>query len=389
MKKILMYRWKAYNYLDIKEGFIKLGYQVDEIRQELESYDVDREFSERIAALIRSNTYEFVFTVNYFALISEVCEQNNILYVSWSCDNPLISMYHNSVFNKCNLICVFDKTNYLEFKQMGVDNIRYLPLAVDASRISHIINGASDLNAYENDISFVGSLYERNSYDRIEHSLPDYLRGYFDAIMNIQSDLYGAYIIDDALSPDILMQLEKYYRLDKSPGSFSSLSLIFKTTTLGFKIAQIARKRALLTLSKTMPVSIYSNSDTSDLVNVAYKGSLDYWTEMPKVFYKSKINLNLTIPNIKSGIPLRIWDILGSGGFLLTNYQAELPLYFEDGVHLVSFYSSEDMAEKADFYLKHEDSRKKIAQSGRDIVHKKHSYDVRMRELLDMINEVK
>ncbi|MBO6213917.1 MAG: glycosyltransferase [Lachnospiraceae bacterium] len=359
MKKILMYRWKAYNYLDIKEGFIKLGYQVDEIRQELESYDVDREFSERIAALIRSNTYEFVFTVNYFALISEVCEQNNILYVSWSCDNPLISMYHNSVFNKCNLICVFDKTNYLEFKQMGVDNIRYLPLAVDASRISHIINGASDLNAYENDISFVGSLYERNSYDRIEHSLPDYLRGYFDAIMNIQSDLYGAYIIDDALSPDILMQLEKYYRLDKSPGSFSSLSLIFKTTTLGFKIAQIARKRALLTLSKTMPVSIYSNSDTSDLVNVAYKGSLDYWTEMPKVFYKSKINLNLTIPNIKSGIPLRIWDILGSGGFLLTNYQAELPLYFEDGVHLVSFYSSEDMAEKADFYLKHEDSRKK------------------------------
>ena len=389
MKKILMYRWKAYNYLDIKEGFIKLGYQVDEIRQELESYDVDRDFSERIAALIRSNTYEFVFTVNYFALISEVCEQNNILYVSWSCDNPLISMYHNSVFNKCNLICVFDKTNYLEFKQMGVDNIRYLPLAVDASRISHIINEASDLNAYENDISFVGSLYERNSYDRIEHSLPDYLRGYFDAVMKIQSDLYGAYIIDDALSPDILMQLEKYYRLDKSPGSFSSLSLIFKTTTLGFKIAQIARKRALLNLSKTMPVSIYSNSDTSDLVNVAYKGSLDYWTEMPKVFYKSKINLNLTIPNIKSGIPLRIWDILGSGGFLLTNYQAELPLYFEDGVHLVSFYSFEDMAEKADFYLKHEDSRKKIAQSGRDIVHKKHSYDVRMRELLDLINEVK
>lgn len=47
-----------------------------------------------------------------------------------TCDNPLISMYHESVFHDCNYIFTFDKTNYLEFREMGVKHIWYLPLAV-------------------------------------------------------------------------------------------------------------------------------------------------------------------------------------------------------------------------------------------------------------------
>lgn len=385
MKRILMYRWKAYNYLDIKAGFQKLGYEVDEIRQELESYDIDEEFQARIEALILKNNYDLVFTVNYFALISEVCERHDLLYVSWSCDNPLISMYHKSVFNKCNLICTFDKTNLYEFKQMGVKNIYYLPLAVDTDRIDHILSTSDDLYLYQNDISFVGSLYEKNSYDRIEHTLPDYLRGYFDSLIDIQSDLYGVSIIDESLTSDIISQLEQYYKLNKSDGSFSDLALIFSTTALGFKIAQVERTRALSELADTLPVSIYSNSDTSSLSKVDHKGSLDYWTEMPKVFYGSKINLNFTIPNIKSGVPLRAWDIPGSGGFMITNYQAELPLYFEENEDIVIFYSRKDLIEKASYYLKHEEERRRIASNAHKKVSLYHNYGIRMKELSELI----
>ena len=44
-----------------------------------------------------------------------------------------------------------------------------------------------------------------------------------------------------------------------------------------------------------------------------------------------KIYLNMTIKPIQTGLPLRIFDIMGCGGFLMTNYQAELPEYFEIG----------------------------------------------------------
>ena len=54
---------------------------------------------------------------------------------------------------------------------------------------------------------------------------------------------------------------------------------------------------------------------------------------MPLVFQNSKINLNITLRSIKNGIPLRAIDIMGAGGFLLTNYQNDFGLHFTDGCH--------------------------------------------------------
>lgn len=426
---ILMYRWKAYNYRDIEQTFLLLGYTVDNIEQELGSYDVSPEFERVIEEKIRGTHYDMVFTVNYFPLISNVCERTGVKYVSWTCDNPLISMYHESVFHDCNYIFTFDKTNYLEFRGMGVKHIWYLPLAVDTERMDALLGapeevrtaGAahegmktagtvpeeigtaesvpaeigkagrrkaaqdSEMRKYRGDVAFVGSLYERNSYDKIKNRLPEYLRGYFDAVMEAQLNISGANIVEPMLTTNILEQLQEYFQLEKSEGSFSDLGLIFQTTVLGFKIAEIERRRALIELSKHYRVNVYSNSDVSDLLRIQYCGSVDYWSEMPKVFRMSKINLNFTIPNIKSGIPLRIWDVLGCGGFLLTNYQAEIPYYFKEGEDLVCFDSLEDLCEKVGYYLEHEEERKRIAWNGYRKVREKHSYIERIRTILDTV----
>lgn len=382
---ILMYRWKAYNYRDIEQTFLLLGHTVDNIEQKLGSYDVAPEFERVIEAKIRENRYDMVFTVNYFPLISNVCLRMQVKYVSWTCDNPLISMYHASVFNPCNYIFTFDKTNYLEFKGMGVRHIWYLPLAPDVDRMDALLNGAQDLAKYRGDITFVGSLYERNSYDKLKNRLPEYLRGYFDAVMEAQLNISGANIVEPMLTADILERLQEYFKLEKSEGSFSDLGLIFQTTVLGFKIAEVERRRALIELSKYYKVNVYSNSDVSDLLRIQYCGSVDYWSEMPKVFRASKINLNFTIPNIKSGIPLRIWDVLGSGGFLLTNYQAELPYYFEEGKDLVCFDGIDDLREKAGYYLAHEEERQRIAANGYRKVKERHNYRERVKTILETV----
>lgn len=382
---ILMYRWKAYNYRDIEQTFKLLGHTVDNIEQELGSYDVSPEFERVIEMKIHENHYDMVFTVNYFPLISNACMRAGVKYVSWTCDNPLISMYHESVFNDCNYIFTFDKTNYMEFRGMGVAHIWYLPLAVDVNRLDMVIDNADDLMKYRGDVAFVGSLYERNSYDKLKHKLPEYLRGYFDAVIEAQLNISGANIVEPMLTADVLERLQEYFRLEKSEGSFSDLGLIFQTTVLGFKIAEIERRRALIELSKRYRVNVYSNSDVSDLLRIQYCGSVDYWSEMPKVFCASKINLNFTIPNIKSGIPLRVWDVLGSGGFLLTNYQAEIPYFFEEGKDLVCFDGIEDMREKVEYYLTHEEERYAIAENGHRKVKEQHNYIERIRTMLDLV----
>lgn len=385
--RILVYKWKAYNYADVCEAFTNLGYEYAAFEQDLENYDEDKEFEEKLEKIIQTERCDLVFTVNYFALVTTVCAKLNIPYVVWTCDNPLISMYHKNVFHPCNYFFTFDKTNELEFKGMGVAHIWHLPLAANTKRLDYLLNHCEDLYLYENEIAFVGSLYERNSYDRLRPQLPEYLRGYFDAAVWAQQCVSGGNILEEMLTVNVLEQLQQYFKLEKSKDSFSDLGLIFATTVLGFKTAAEERRRALTELSKKYAVTIYSNSNTSDLLRVRYGGSLDYWSEMPKVFAATKINLNFTIPNIKSGLPLRIWDVLGSGGFLMTNFQAEIPYYLKNKEDLVCFESVEELTELCGYYLSHDEERRQIAENGYQKVCARHTFEQRVRQMMEIVTD--
>jgi spore maturation protein CgeB len=105
---------------------------------------------------------------------------------------------------------------------------------------------------------------------------------------------------------------------------------------------------------------------------------------MPYIFASSKININISLRSILTGIPLRVVDIIGAGGFCLTNYQAEMSEYFENGRELVWFESPGDMVEKADYFLHHDDEREKIAINGAEAAERIFSYDVLLPKVLDI-----
>lgn len=385
--RILYFRWRVFVNQDVIKTFEKLGYTVDTVVHDDEGYgdnpDIERVMEDYLND--PQANYEFVFSMNYFPGIARACHRHGVKYVSWTCDNPLISMYDKSIFLPENYIFAFDKTNYLEFKGMGVENIYYLPLAAETERVGRVITKYSGEKIYAHDISFVGSLYQNNSYDKMSYSFPEYLRGYLDAVIEAQLNISGGNIVEAMLSADILGEIQKNYKLEKSEDSFSDLSLVFQTTILGFKIAQIQRRRGLIELSKNFDVALYTTSNTEDLIRIDNRGKADYWSQMPLIFNGSKINLNFTIPNIKSGIPLRVWDVLGCGGFLLTNFQAEMPYYFENAKHLVYFEDNRELVEKARYYLSHEEERLEIAKNGYELVKSKHSYEARLKEIIGIV----
>lgn len=393
---ILLYRWKSYNYQDIIETFEQMGYEICIVEQDLQNYDVDQEFADRLDVILRQKDkiWDFVFSVNYFALIAEVCHDRQIPYVMWNCDSPMISMYHTSVFYPTNYLFLFDLSAVQEFQAMGAPHVYHLPLAVNVQRLDGLLQSRQSEQimqrrlGMEDEISFVGNLYYKNSYDSLEATMSDHLRGYFEALMEAQRDLYGVSIVDRLLTPDILEELSEIYDFKpSSEESLSDLGLVFSVTALGFKIAQLQRKSSLIALSRKHTVGLYSNNSMQDLFRVAYRGSVNYWEEMPFVFANSPINLNMTIPNIKTGIPLRSFDVLGAGGFLLSNYQIEYPLFFDLDQDLVCYYSEVDMVEKADFYLKHETERKKVVRHGYERVKADHTYSERMRKMCDILKE--
>lgn len=389
-KKILVYRWKAYNYADVISAFERAGYEVKCIYQRLMSYDINGEFAEKIERELEDNSYEFVFTINYFPVISDACQRAGVEYVCYSCDSPLISMYHESVFNEVNRIFLFDVGSVARFRALGVKHVKYLPLGVDTARLDGLFTNPSPFSAemtqlLKSSLSFVGSLYEKNSYDKTKEALPEYLQGYFDACMELESRKFGTeHFFDEMMTTDVSEKLMEKLDFKKSDRSFSQLPFVFSVTSLGFKCAQIQRKRELVALSKEHSVCLFTESDSEDLFSVKNMGPADYRSIMPWVFRESAVNLNFTIPNIHTGIPLRVWDVLGARGFLMTNHQRELDSFFEDGEDLVWFGSEDELLDKADFYLdeKNASLREKISQRGYEKVSSMHTFDQRISQLL-------
>lgn len=78
--------------------------------------------------------------------------------------------------------------------------------------------------------------------------------------------------------------------------------------------------------------------------------------------------------------------MLGAGGFLITNYQPELDLYFEPDRDLVVFESKQELAKKVSYYLEHEEIRREIAKNGYEKVKLNHSYKKRMEQMLEILH---
>jgi len=102
----------------------------------------------------------------------------------------------------------------------------------------------------------------------------------------------------------------------------------------------------------------------------------------------SKVNLGLLYegpPGATSGdlITSRTFHIPACGGLLLHERTPDLLQIFDEGVSCMCFDGAEELVAKVDQLLADEGLRERIAQRGREVVATSHSWDHRMRVILD------
>lgn len=389
---ILFYRYGNICEPDLIEQFSKIGFGVQTIEEEITNKKITpARRVELINDKLSLTDYAFVFSINFFPSVSDVCEIYQLPYVCWTVDAPIAELFSKSITNSVNRIFVFDRAQEEQLKNF-TDNVSLLPLATNVERWDSVIKGISrdDVKKYSGDISFVGSLYTDNDpLKGIE--LGDFTRGFLEGLYRAQSNFEGINLIQNSLSVSIVAEIKK-----SVPGYFEGLDnslidlsgYIAAHSVVGMHYSSIARIDYLNALSKSFDVDLYTRSDTSGLApsdGLRVKGGVATLTEMPKVFNLSKINLNMSIYPIENGLPLRIWDVLGCRGFLLTNYRENLLDYFEPGVDLDYFSDSDELVEKCRFYLEHDEIREKIKNSGYEKVRSFHTYMNRMPALIGSV----
>ena len=380
--KILNIEWKAFGNDDIKDAFRAEGHSVVGFpfsKEENARYNPEKE--EQLTCVLRREVPDAVFSFNFFPFVSKVCNKENIRYISWVYDCPHVSLYSYTILNPCNSVYVFDRELYTEFHNAGINTVHYLPLAANTKRLDAMEEGAK--LPYRYDISMVGALYTEvhRLFDRME-TLSDYARGYLEGLMRAQMKVQGYNFVQECLGP-VMDDLYKALPLDSNPDGAETREYLYAQYVINRKITGLERTILLRAISRKHTFDLFTFDDGFTMKNLRNHGQVDPYDEMPRVFKQSKINLNITLRSIKSGIPLRGFDIMGSGGFLLSNFQADFLDLFVPGEDFVYYESEEDLLKKIDYYLVHDKEREEIAKNGHDKIAARHTYRHRVREMLD------
>lgn len=82
----------------------------------------------------------------------------------------------------------------------------------------------------------------------------------------------------------------------------------------------------------------------------------------------------------------RVYLEVGSGGFVLHPRTPGLDRQFVDGRHLVTY--EDDLIDKIEYYLRHDDERRAIADAGWRHVHANHSYEIRVGEMCELVSSL-
>lgn len=391
--KLLVYCWNVTN----EKGFLQT---LDEMKipyikygRTIEDYHADGVVAREVIDLIIKEKVEAVFSFDYFPLFSMLCEIRKIPYISWVQDCPLYTLYSATITNSVNYIFCFDKLYAERVRASGAKNCIHFPLGGRAGlkeKVEKSLAGYPELrDEYSCDISFLGNLYndKKNRLQNVE--LSSYSAGYVEGLVRAQAEITGYNLIKDVLDDRVVGEIVQKCKLSLGE-LYLQNNLEMAADAVNMVVTAREREQMLELLSDNHVVHFYTASEIPlglQKENIVQKGYADYDMQMPYIFHKSRINLNHTSRTIESGIPLRVLDVLSCGGFCLTNYQPEIAEYFEEGRELVIYYNLEDMLQKADYYLTHEEERTLIARQGYEKLKKEFSLEQRIIQMLKSVFE--
>lgn len=391
-KDVLYISTKEINLADIPFVLKKMECNVNCYEASFGIQDYTKEGLMECEKCIEGYNPDIVISCNFSRNISEICFKLRIPYIAWVYDCPQEDLYSVQAQYPSNYIFVFDKKQRERLKQIGISNVWHMPLAIYSDRIEAALSQVNEQGEYLHDIVFIGQSYYVEMQENLLKCFNDIGKIKWNEIVSKifmhwtnTKDMYNS-MSDDFIS--IFDQYNKNNSLYEYP--YLEKKFAYETDVLSRHLAFRERIHILKQLSKNHNVAIYTNDSAFEILNDSaevYPGIPYGGLEIFQIYNRSKININITLHCIESGIPQRVFDVLASGGFLITNYQREIEELFEIGNDLVVYHDEDELISLVDYYIQHEDERRRIAINGQKKVFQKHGYENRFKEIYRVVGE--
>lgn len=325
-----------------------------------------------------------VLTLNHLGVdregvLTDYLARLELPLASWFVDNPhlILHLYHNLV-NPWTAIFTWDADNIATLRDMGFAHVFHLPLGTDPRRFRP---GGAVNPAWRARVSFVGNSMRHKVASRLkagrfpaallrpfraiaahfdaceERSVRDFLRAHY-------ADVYAAY--------------------DTLPDNEARLAY---ETALTWEATRQYRERCVMQMLPFAPLIVgdpgwrvtFRHADPAPRLHK----ELSYYDELPGFYPCSDINFNCTSKQMKGAVNQRLFDVPAAGAFVLTDWREQTEELFEPGREIICYHEPEEAQELARYYLEHPTQRATIVAAARARVLAEHTWEHRLRRLLD------
>jgi len=345
-------------------------------------------FVSKMMTTLTSFKPDFVLTVNHLGVdqegvLSALLEKFDVPLASWFVDNPhLILGTYQNLHDARTVLFSWDADNLESLRNMGFDNVHYLPLGADPNRL--VPHRTEPVEEWRAPISFVGNSMLSKTIKRIEAAMPSQ-RLVEAGIMVAKA--FGE--SDDSCSGRFMVknfpELREDFEALGSPGRKQAFE-----TFLTWQSTLMYRLDCILHLLDFTPL-IVGDPGWKELLKGRekwrYHSELSYYDDLPDFYPLSDINFNCTSQQMKGAVNQRVFDVPCCGAFLLTDYRRQVEDLFEPGKEIVFYNHPDEIPGLVDVYLNAPEKRQRIADAARKRILAEHTYDHRMTSLVEIMRQ--
>jgi len=338
---------------------------------------------ERLVFRIQSYQPHMVLSINHVGCdqegyIPSALRQAGIPLAIWYVDNPfaLLPSDIKVMIGDASLLLSFDSSYVNELQdQTGVTAV-HLPLGTNPERFYPL--GFPDAQP-EMDISFVGNLgidmlhHQRLGLEKNNPGLGKLVDRISDSLISGNSDTGEFSFKTLAQSMDINWNL-------LSPELQNHIRIASDTD------ASVRKRISIVSSLRKFNIKVVGGPEWEQYLPPEHLlPPVGYLNGLCAVYRNSRISLNITRLQLRSGVNQRIFDVPATGSFLLTDRSPELENYLQPGEEVGVYENAHDIKDKVGYYLSHNNEMKKITERARDRVLKEHTYQHRVSKIIGLI----
>ena len=362
----------------------RMGHEAEMYAKPMEEIENQEEEERAVELYLKGMAPDFILSNVFIREVARASNRLGIKYAVWCMDSPSFPAWvPEADYDNC-YVFYFDYREYERRKKQGQRNGYHMPLAADLAQSGQLVITDEEIGRYACDMSFVGSMYTNNMYDRAVEALSPAVREAVSAIIE-----RGAFLWDGQDRLQVSEELLAAVRRD-CPSIFDFPcdmpdDYFFQTCYVARKMTNVERLLMMELLAQRFDVRLYTWDTEKAPEGIRRFPAVSAADGALKVFHASRINLNITLRSILSGVPARIFDVMSVGGFVLSNWQEEIPELFAEDEEIVTYRTPEELLDKADYYLRHEDRRLRIAMNGYRKVKECYTWEKQLEKIISVL----